>query len=290
MKFTESDPILERPIMVIGAARSGTTVLGNMLGSHPDLALLVEPRLTWQFGNESRTDFLRAEHAKPRIRAHIRAKFAEFGHSAGGRRIVEKTPSNSVRMGFVEAIFPDCRFVHIIRNGLDSVLSTRQFWTTNSRSLKTANMATRLKEMDPTRLPHYAKELARRVAPNWLRPLVGKSFWGVHLPGLSDLQTELDLTAVCALQWRACVEAACQYGRSLPAGRYMECRLEDLSLELLERIADFCEIETPESILETYAERFSPSRSDSQQKSASRDELDEIMRWIEPTMKWLGYA
>ena len=42
MKLTECDPILEQSIMVIGAARSETTVLGNMLGAHPEMALLIE--------------------------------------------------------------------------------------------------------------------------------------------------------------------------------------------------------------------------------------------------------
>jgi hypothetical protein len=35
---------LTRPVFIVGCGRSGTTILGEMLGRHPQLAYLNEPR------------------------------------------------------------------------------------------------------------------------------------------------------------------------------------------------------------------------------------------------------
>ncbi len=216
--------VLSRPIVVVGAPRSGTTILSSLLGAHPSLSLISEPRLTWKYGNESKSDALRPEDASPRVKNHIRSKFKQFSIEAGGGRIVEKTPANSLRMGFTEAVLDDCQFVHIVRNGLDSVLSINGYWKKRARGLQTDNMATRLKELKLNRLPFYAREILRRASPAWLSRVVGEPIWGVEFPGIQTCLKELDLLDVCCLQWRTCVEAACQYGRKLPSDRYLECQ------------------------------------------------------------------
>ena len=64
----------------------------------------------------------------------------------------------------------------------------------------------RLKEVQLRRLPHYAREAARRFAPKALTPMVGPNVWGPRLPGIEGLLKDLELLEVCALQWRTCVE------------------------------------------------------------------------------------
>jgi hypothetical protein len=43
--------LLDRAIIVIDSPRSGMTLLGNLLATHPHLAHLEKPWLTWKYGN-----------------------------------------------------------------------------------------------------------------------------------------------------------------------------------------------------------------------------------------------
>jgi hypothetical protein len=281
--------VLRRPIVVIGSPRSGTTILGQILARHPDLVYIEEPRLTWRHGNDKGSDLLRPEQARPEVITHIRDNFASKIREQGGRRLLEKTPSNSLRMGFVERVLPDCRFIHITRNGLDSVLSIRKFWQGHSGGIKPHKIRERLKEINVRRLPHYGKEMARRAAPKWMSGFVGPKVWGPRIPGVDGLVRDLDLLEVCCLQWRFCVEAALHHGRTLPPERYLQYRLEDISLESLSEILDFCELPPDPAVEAYFNEKFDPSLRGARKVDASPEEIRHIMEWIEPTMRWLGY-
>ena len=117
--------LLERPIIVIGAPRSGTTMLSNVLSLHSSLGYVDEPRLVWRWKNDAKSDMLRPEDARPEVVAYIHAAFAKQVHEQGRTRLLEKTPSNALRMGFVDRVFPDAIYLHILRDGRDSVLGIR---------------------------------------------------------------------------------------------------------------------------------------------------------------------
>ena len=89
--------LLDRPIVIVGPPRSGTSILMNLLAEHPGLARVNEPRITWRYGNERGSDALRPEQARPDVRAHIRERFAAMIREQGAARMVEKTPSNALR-------------------------------------------------------------------------------------------------------------------------------------------------------------------------------------------------
>ncbi|MGI9012636.1 MAG: sulfotransferase [Phycisphaerales bacterium] len=52
------------------------------------------------------------------------SEFDAFLQEEGGNRFCEKTPSNMVRLPFIRAVMPDCRVIHIIRDGRASTFST----------------------------------------------------------------------------------------------------------------------------------------------------------------------
>ena len=279
---------LDRPIVVIGSPRSGTTLLGNLLGEHPLLAHLVEPRLTWKYGNDSKSDMLRADDARPDVCRHIRRAFAKIVQDAGKERLLEKTPSNALRMEFVERVLPGCQFVHIIRNGIESVLSIRGFWQRHARGFYKTKLGERLSEINLRRAPYYFKEFVRRAIPQRFSGLVGQPVWGPRIPGIDGLLKDLSVLDVCCLQWRMSVESACHYGRQLPADRYMECRLEDMSLELLGSILDFCQLPMTPEIRAGFDTHFDEGLTTRRRAQADPEVLRTIQKWIGPTMHWLG--
>jgi hypothetical protein len=120
------------PIFVSGCNRGGTTILARILGAHPEVRNIgrgpfCEGQYIWRtrFRDWSRhrwaigpwRRFLRrtAEDATPERIAYFRRAFCEA--TGGEGRLLEKTPSNAIRVPFIDRLYPDCRFVHVLRDG-----------------------------------------------------------------------------------------------------------------------------------------------------------------------------
>ena len=102
-------PLQTPPIIIIGAARSGTNMLRDVLTRLPGFVTWPcdEIPFIWRHGNVRHpSDVLPAESAGPDIRAYIRGKFEEFGRAHALSTVVEKTCSNSLRVPFVDRVLP----------------------------------------------------------------------------------------------------------------------------------------------------------------------------------------
>lgn len=286
------EQLLERPIIVLGSPRSGTTFLGQLISRHRDVKYCVEPRLTWKYGNDGKSDFLTVDDARPNVVEHIRRSFANMVREEGRTRLAEKTPSNSIRPEFVEKVFPDARYIHIIRNGVDSALSIRSFWEGATHGIKrvaSGRMSQRRAELQWWRVPYYWREILRRFAPAILKPYLGQNHWGPRLPGMEQMVRDVGLMGVCCMQWRMCVELSCQFGRQLPADRYFECRLEDLTVDTVRDLLAFARLDDDPQVIEHFEQSYNPNLSGGRKSAADPEQVAEILRWIEPTMRWLGY-
>lgn len=281
-------PAFDRPIIILGAPRSGTTFLGYVLGSATSCTLVNEPRLVWRYGNDGRSDQLRATDATPRVAAHIRSSLAAMVHDAGAERLVEKTPANSLRPGFVASVFPEARFVHITRNGWAAVPSLRAMWERRGTSLdqrKRARTVARLREAQLSQWPHYAGEFVSRLSGRITGrvPLVG-----ARTPGLSGVLTELGVLTAAAIQWRECTTQSTAFGRSLGSDRYLELKLESLSETTFNEVLEFCDVDDVAPLLELF-HRLHDGRVAVRGPDLSADEIDLLAPYVEPTNSWLGY-
>lgn len=127
---------------VIGCGRSGTTILGKLLSVHPRVEYLFEPVYAW-VAMEPRLDanhFLVASDAHLICgeemytpQAHLRFRRL-FGRCTGNSRklLIEKTPHNAMRIGYLEQISPGGRYVHIVRDGVDVVNSIAKLASENA--------------------------------------------------------------------------------------------------------------------------------------------------------------
>lgn len=109
--------------LVVGCARSGTSILGELLGSHPSIRYIFEAQAIWNVGGTGVNDSHRlvAAHATPVVRQHLREWFGEQQGSAA--LLVEKTPRNVLRIPFLRAVFPEAKIIHIVRDGRDVACS-----------------------------------------------------------------------------------------------------------------------------------------------------------------------
>ncbi len=136
---------------VVGATRSGTTLLRLMLDAHPEMAIPSEthfiPNLIKAYRLESATpermcevvtahrrwgDFhLDPEELLERFRAidpinpgdAARAFFQLYAEREGKTRWGDKTPGYVREMHRIESVLPEARFVHLVRDGRDVALS-----------------------------------------------------------------------------------------------------------------------------------------------------------------------
>jgi hypothetical protein len=146
---------------VVGATRSGTTLLRLMLDAHPDVAIpsethfihkLVKTCERWRVTPDMLADViiehkrwgdfhLDADELRARFRAldpltmsdTLRAFYGMYAEKHGKPRWGDKTPGYLRYMRRIEWILPEARFIHLVRDGRDVALSVLPMnWGPNS--------------------------------------------------------------------------------------------------------------------------------------------------------------
>ncbi len=123
------------PIFIVGSARSGTTMLRLMLDSHTRISSgeethflqQMEPVVGKQWRLLERYGFPR-EYWLDRLR-HLYGDFqAEYAARRGKVRWADKDPANTLLLPFVDELYPDAQYIHLLRDGHDVVASHRDRW------------------------------------------------------------------------------------------------------------------------------------------------------------------
>lgn len=161
-----SAPKQERGLLpapfIVGAPRSGTTLLRLMLDAHPALAMppetgflpavlalrsragpeaflsLVTGFETWpDFGLEVRDLGTALRDLTPFSLADaVRAFYRLYARRFGKRLWGDKTPDYGLHLPAIQSLLPEARFIHLIRDGRDVALSLRPLWFAPSRRMQ----------------------------------------------------------------------------------------------------------------------------------------------------------
>jgi tetratricopeptide (TPR) repeat protein len=144
-----------QPVFVVGMMRSGTSLVEQIIASHPAATGAGELEF-WNEGirkhnalvrREPLSDSLRKEFAEGYLRALAR-------HCADALRVVDKAPVNSTFLGVIHSVFPKARIIYMRRNPIDTCLSCY------FQPLPVALNFT----MDLSDLAHYYREHQRLMA------------------------------------------------------------------------------------------------------------------------------
>jgi len=118
-------------VFLVGFVRSGTTLLEQVLASHP-LVTALEERATLRalvapyFDTEAGLERLRALGQKEAdtLRADYWRRVGEFGIDPAGKVFVDKAPLSTLWLPLVAKLFPEAKVILAIRDPRDVVLST----------------------------------------------------------------------------------------------------------------------------------------------------------------------
>ena len=125
------DSTTPEPIFLIGFPRSGTTLLDQILDSHPELQVIEEQPLIENIRLElARTTTgypaTLATLDAPQIRA-LRRQYldhaAQYLEPGAGTHFIDKLPLNIADIGLITRLFPDARIILALRHPCDVCLS-----------------------------------------------------------------------------------------------------------------------------------------------------------------------
>jgi hypothetical protein len=280
-------------IIIIGAPRSGTNMLRDVLTSLPGVATWPcdEINYIWRHGNvRYPSDEFTPEMARPKVCKYIRRQFDWVERKYRAHTVVEKTCANSLRVGFVDRVVPEAKYIFIRRDGLDAVGSAIKRW---KAELDIPYIIRKARFVPFGDLPYYAS----RYLWNRVYRLASReerlAFWGPKLDGMETLLGKYSLAEVCALQWKRCVERSIDDFSHIPPNRVVEVGYEDFvtSPEAgLKKVFDVLGYEYDERVVREAVAHVSAASIGKGKASLGHEKIERILPHIHETQQRLGYA
>jgi|HubBroStandDraft_1064217.scaffolds.fasta_scaffold00009_17 tetratricopeptide (TPR) repeat protein len=182
------------PIFIVGMPRSGTTLVEQILASHPRV-----------FGAGELDEISKLAQALPYPQGILSvgaAELGEFGRryatglrARGGDadRISDKMPANFLYIGLIRLILPNARIIHTRRNPVDTCLSCYSKLFTGPRQAFSYDLG---------ELGRYWRHYDALMA-HWRRILPADAMFEIRYADLvTDLETEARrLIDYCGLEW-----------------------------------------------------------------------------------------
>jgi hypothetical protein len=251
-------------IFIIGAPRSGTTLLAKLFDTTGNFAYLEEPNFIWKSAGNSENDEDEGRDLSLYKIQRIRQRIIQAAQLDGDDILLEKTPSNCLRLHLLLAIFPEGKFIFIKRRRLDVISSMEKKWTreddSNSSLLygkenhRIAHSQRMFKRFSMLKVSEWIG-LIPRILSEVSFLIIGRRrrFWGVRYRGWSkDVENNLSIQDMCGKQYDACNEAMEQFlGSEYKAKVYTLDYEEILSKPFSKELDDFVGVVDFSSQLET---------------------------------------
>jgi tetratricopeptide (TPR) repeat protein len=150
-----------RPVFVVGMPRSGTSLVEQIIASHPAAHGAGELDF-WTVLVRKHETAIRQGLPGDSLRKKLALDYTRVldAHSREAMRVVDKAPANSDYLGLIHAVFPKARMIYLRRDPIDTCLSC--YFQQFSAAMNFT--------MDLSDLAHYYREHQRLVA-HWRRVL-----------------------------------------------------------------------------------------------------------------------
>lgn len=283
-----------KPVIIIGAPRSGTNMLRDVLCTLDgvDTWPCDEINYIWRHGNvKVASDEFPSSLATLQVSSYIRKQFDELAASQQLDFVVEKTCANSLRPTFVDRVIPDAHYVFIVRNGLDVVASANLRW---KAKLDIPYLMKKVRYVPLFDLPYYCTRYLLNRVYRFVSGEKRLAFWGPQLNDMPELLEIHNLNEICAIQWQRCVEKSESELQSLEANRVTRVTYENFvhnpEVELQRIVEEVGITSASHSQIVEAVKQVSSKSVGKWQEQLSEGELKQILSITYETMKSYGYA
>lgn len=234
-----------QPIIIIGAARSGTHLIASTIKKNIDCIYLNEINDLWKKQYPFLdVDEIAEDKVTPSKINNVRKDFIKLlQYRTFSPFLLEKTASNCLRLDLVQKVFPNAKFIHILRDGRDVAVSTRKKYFGDIRKISSQENVT---IPSKNRFLNFFQEINHKIR-NGLTPLMfisnsfrylrmslvmlglrKRDFWGPRFKGYRKLYKSTSLIEVASEQWRYSVISILDFIEKNPNKEIFTLRYEDL--------------------------------------------------------------
>jgi hypothetical protein len=220
----------------------------------------------WELHAPDGGDYCLDEHySNPKMEQYLIHTIKKHLKYFNKTRFINKNPDNSVRIRYLNKLFPDAKFINIIRDGravCSSLLKVRE------------------------------------IAENFFGPEHRHAKSGVKVKTWAQIEEtwKSDPIQSIGLLWKEVVESIERDRVAIAPERYMELRYEDFVAEpfdYLKKMVHFCELswdsQAEGGILEASKVLNMGGRNDAWKKRLSEADTEKLMTIIAPKMRDYGY-
>jgi len=300
------------PIVIItGVPRSGTSILGRVLDQHPQISTWVEPYYIWDYHfREAPHDQLTADDATEKVRHRICGAFSKYRKTLKADIVADKSPRLCLKIPFVRKVFPEARYIFIVRDGRDTILSMWRQWQKKGEIFGDTNQGGQWQN----RLYVFKRWLGRRptwqfrfqsilfeLGPpgNWPQKKFlnkirweGRFGWGPRFKGWQEIIDRTTPLEYSAHQWVHCARGIMDNIHLLPPDRRIVLKYEEFikaPQTSIKKALNFLNLKYPEGFMAKIPAVWSDN-SNKWLQAFSAEERRTIGSIIGKTLIEFGYA
>lgn len=293
-------------VFIIGSPRSGTTVLGNILSCHNKIAEWYEPYYMWSyFIGYKENDIWYKTDLTSYAKKNIQREFAVYQRKSRKPIIVDKTPGNAFHIDLIRDVFPNAKWIHLIRDGRDVTLSIKKEWEKRKKMvhdkdyLELFRTAIGMLKRQPYLKYRIMAVIFEMITNRSLDPKKylnkskwkGRPYWGPRFNGWEEFLRSHSSIEFNAMQWLESVEAVNNNWTLLPQKNKIEIRYEDLlknTEETLCAIFDVLKVEIPSDFIDNIP-KLQKNNTQKWKRELSFEERKKIYPILKSKIEELGF-
>ena len=272
-----------QPVIIIGAPRSGTKMLRNIISSFEDFSTwpFDEINFIWRHGHKtSESDEFPVSSLDEGKANYVRRQFNRISLINKSNYVVEKTCANSLRVEYVRQIFPEAKFIFINRDKLDVIESISRNWEQGH------NKKNFLKKIIWYNTFDLFNELASITLKLIIRYFLQKKnyiYWGPKIRNYAAISLTSNSLQIAANQWHQCESIARISSKNIEDDKKIIIEYEKLvsdPVQYIKKISKFLNVKTSNNKIDEIVSSISKDNIGKAKKIFSKNQIEDLEQYI----------